>query len=57
MPLSKALNLIQHSAIYALYPHRYLPVRTRLYFDAVREYIGKEKPIWDHSIREFDQMF
>jgi hypothetical protein len=48
---------MEHSAMYAVYPHRDLPVRTRLFFDAVREYIGKERPIWENSIPNFDQMY
>jgi DNA-binding transcriptional LysR family regulator len=57
VPLLTDLKLMEHSAMYAVYPHRDLPVRTRLFFDAVREYIGKEKPIWENSIPDFEQMY
>ncbi len=57
VPLLTNVDLLEFSAVYALYPHRDLPVRTQLFFDAVREYIGKDKPIWEHGIPEFDSMY
>lgn len=57
VPLLTDVKLMEHNAMYAVYPHRDLPVRTRLFFDAVREYIGKERPIWENSIPNFDQMY
>ncbi len=57
VPLLTDVNLLDFSAMYALYPHRDLPVRTRLFLDAVREHLGKDKPIWEHSIPNFDSMY
>lgn len=57
VPLLTDVNLLDFSAMYALYPHRDLPVRTRLFLDAVREHLGKDKPIWEHSIPYFDSMY
>ena len=57
VPLLTDVKLVNFSAMYAIYPHRDLPVRTRLFFDAVREYIGKDKPVWEHFIPDFDQMY
>lgn len=57
IPLLTDIKLMEHSAMYAVYPHRDLPVRTRLFFDAVREYIGKDTPIWENSIPNFDKMY
>ncbi|TMP51057.1 MULTISPECIES: LysR family transcriptional regulator [unclassified Pseudoalteromonas] len=57
IPILTDVKLMDYSAMYAVYPHRDLPVRTRLFFDAVREYIGKERPIWENSIPNFDQMY
>lgn len=54
VPILTDLPLADYSAVYAVYPHRDLPVRTRLFFDAVREYIGKNKPLWEHNIPDFD---
>ncbi|WP_159819335.1 LysR family transcriptional regulator [Colwellia sp. 20A7] len=57
VPLLTNIKLIQFGAIYAYYPHRDLPVRTRLFFDAVREYIGKETPVWEQAIPNFEDMY
>ena len=43
--------------MYAVYPHRDLPVRTRLFLDAVREYIGKDTPIWESNIPNFERLY
>lgn len=57
VPLLTDLKLPDYSAMYAIYPHRDLPVRTRLFFDAVREYIGKDTPIWEHNIPNFERLY
>jgi DNA-binding transcriptional LysR family regulator len=57
IPLLTDIRLSDYSAMYAIYPHRDLPVRTRLFFDAVREHIGKDIPIWECNIPNFDQMY
>ncbi|SFC09132.1 LysR family transcriptional regulator [Pseudoalteromonas denitrificans] len=57
VPLLTDIKLMDYSAMYAVYPHRDLPVRTRLFFDAVRDYLGKNKPIWEHSIPDFDTLY
>ncbi len=57
VPVLTDVKLSDYSAMYAIYPHRDLPVRTRLFFDAVRQYIGKEKPIWENNIPNFDSLY
>lgn len=57
IPLLPDLKLMEYSAMYAVYPHRDLPVRTRLFFDAVKEYLGKTTPVWESSIPNFDTMY
>jgi len=57
IPLLPNLALKNYNDIYAIYPHRDLPVRTRLFFDAVRDYLGTDKPIWEESIPNFDQLY
>ncbi|KTF09196.1 LysR family transcriptional regulator [Pseudoalteromonas sp. 10-33] len=57
IPILTDVKLMDYSAMYAVYPHRDLPVRTRLFFDAVREYLGKDKPVWEHGIPNFEQMY
>lgn len=56
-PILTHVKLPEFRHLYAIYPHRDLPVRTRLFFDAVREYIGKDKPIWEDNIPNFDSMY
>jgi len=57
VPLLADLKMLDYSAMYAIYPHRDLPVRTRLFFDAVREYIGKDVPIWENNIPNFERLY
>ncbi|CAM4146844.1 LysR family transcriptional regulator [Pseudoalteromonas byunsanensis] len=57
VPLLTNVKLTDYSALYAVYPHRDLPVRTRLFFDAMREYIGKDTPIWENNIPDFDKLY
>jgi DNA-binding transcriptional LysR family regulator len=57
IPILTDVKLMDYSAMYAVYPHRDLPVRTRLFFDAVREYLGKDKPIWENRVPNFEQMY
>lgn len=57
VPMLTDLKLMDYSAVYAVYPHRDLPVRTRLFFDAVKEHLGKDTPIWESAIPNFDQLY
>lgn len=56
-PILTHIRLPEFRDLHAIYPHRDLPVRTRLFFDAVREYIGREKPIWEENIPGFETMY
>jgi len=57
VPLLTDLNLSEHNPMYAVYPHRDLPVRTQLFLEAVRDHIGREKPLWELAIPHFDQLY
>ncbi|TYK67055.1 LysR family transcriptional regulator [Colwellia echini] len=57
IPILTDVKLINYGSIYAVYPHRDLPVRTRLFFDAVRDFIGKDIPVWESSIPGFENMY
>jgi DNA-binding transcriptional LysR family regulator len=57
VPLLTDLHLTEYSAMYAVYPHRDLPVRTRLFFDAIREHLGKDTPLWEKNVPDFDRMY
>ncbi|WP_419147863.1 LysR family transcriptional regulator [Pseudoalteromonas 'SMAR'] len=56
-PLLTDVKLVDYAAMYALYPHRDLPVRTRLFLDAFRDYIGEGTPIWETQIPGFESMY
>ena len=57
VPIMQNLKLKDFAAIYGVYPHRDLPIRTRLFFDAVKEYIGDQYPIWEDNIPDFQTMY
>lgn len=57
IPFLTDVTLKDYSAMYAVYPHRDLPVRTRLFFDAIKEYIGKDIPIWEKNIPNYASMY
>tara|TARA_R110001583_G_scaffold38455_1_gene124274 strand:- start:885 stop:1835 length:951 start_codon:yes stop_codon:yes gene_type:complete len=57
VPILPNVKLLNFNDMYALYPHRDLPVRTRLFFDAVREYLGRDKPIWQELIPNYDKIY
>lgn len=57
IPIMQHLKLKDFAAIYGVYPHRDLPLRTRLFFDAVKEYIGDNTPIWENNIPGFEHMY
>ena len=57
IPFLTDVKLKENRPMYAVYPHRDLPVRTRLFFDAVKEYIGKEVPIWEEAIPNFNELY
>lgn len=56
-PILTDVTLPAFGEIQALYPHRGLPVRTQLFLDAVKDYIGKEKPRWENNIPNFEKMY
>ena len=57
VPILTDLKLPNFNDLYAVYPHRDLPVRTRLFLDAVKDFIGEEDPIWELNVPGFDQMY
>lgn len=57
VPILTDVNLPDYSAMYAVYPHRDLPVRTRLFLDAARHYIGDKTPIWERNIPNIERLY
>ena len=47
--LLPGVKLQDFNDIYAVYPHRDLPVRTRLFLDAARHYIGEPEARWEQN--------
>ncbi|EWH11427.1 transcriptional regulator [Catenovulum agarivorans DS-2] len=57
VPILTHVKLPDYHSVQAVYPHRGLPVRTQLFFEAVRDFIGKETPNWEKNIPDFDKMY
>ena len=58
MPIMTQLSLPDFHDISAVYPHRDLPQRTRLFLDEVIKHIGNEgPPVWERNIPGFDKMY
>ncbi len=57
MPIMTHLKLIDFGSLYAVYPHRDSPVKTRLFIDTIRELIGDKVPSWESNIPNFESMY
>ncbi|WP_017443962.1 LysR family transcriptional regulator [Gayadomonas joobiniege] len=57
IPIMQHIHLPEYHKMNVVYPHRGLPARSQLFFDAVKEYIGSEIPIWEHNIPGFEKMY
>ncbi|WP_440904443.1 LysR family transcriptional regulator [Catenovulum sp. SX2] len=56
-PILTHIKLPDYHTVQAVYPHRGLPVRTQLFLEAVRDYIGKGIPCWEKNIPGFENMY
>ncbi|MDO6565293.1 LysR substrate-binding domain-containing protein [Amphritea sp. 1_MG-2023] len=57
VPLLPHVQLPEYKSVYAMYPHRDLPVRTRLFLEAVRHYIGEPIPRWERNIPHLESLY
>ncbi|MUH71084.1 LysR family transcriptional regulator [Psychrosphaera haliotis] len=57
IPVMTDLTLLDFGALYAVYPHRDSPVKTRLFIDTIKELIGSNIPDWESCIPGFDAMY
>jgi DNA-binding transcriptional LysR family regulator len=57
IPLVTHINLADYGTFYTVYPHRNLPLKTKLFIDTVKEVVGENKPIWETRIPGFDKMY
>ena len=47
VPIMPDLELGDPGALYAVYPHRDAPIKTQLFIDTVKAFIGNDVPVWD----------
>ncbi|WP_028116353.1 LysR family transcriptional regulator [Ferrimonas senticii] len=57
LPLLTDLPLEDFGTIYAVYPHRELPMKSALFLQAMQQRIGTDSPCWEHNIPGFQQMY
>ena len=57
IPIMTDLNIMDYGALYAVYPHRDSPVKTRLFIEAMKEVIGNRVPVWESFIPNFDTLY
>lgn len=57
VPIMTHINLNDYGTFYAVYPHRNAPLKTTLFIQTLKEVVGKELPIWETRIPNFDKMY
>ncbi|MFT5706623.1 MAG: DNA-binding transcriptional LysR family regulator [Oceanospirillaceae bacterium] len=57
IPILSHINLNDYGTFYAVYPHRNLPLKTKLFIQTIKSVIGEKVPIWETRIPGFDNMY
>ncbi|GHA56421.1 LysR family transcriptional regulator [Photobacterium aphoticum] len=57
VPIMTDLTLDDFGTVYAVYPHRDAPIKTKLFLDTLKEIVGQEAPVWDSYIPAFDTLY
>lgn len=57
VPIMTHLDLVDYGTFYVVYPHRDLPLKSRLFIETLKELIGIETPIWEQRIPGYDTMY
>ncbi|MEZ9595271.1 LysR family transcriptional regulator [Shewanella sp. 10N.261.52.F9] len=57
IPIMTHLQLEDFGTIYAVYPHRDAPIKTRLFIDTLKSIVGTGIPTWELRIPGFDNMY
>ncbi|MBY6188471.1 LysR family transcriptional regulator [Marinobacter hydrocarbonoclasticus] len=57
VPIMTHLHLADFGTFYAVYPHRDLPPKTRLFLEVLKDFIGEDTPAWEQRIPNFDTMY
>ncbi|GAA4650961.1 hypothetical protein GCM10023116_32440 [Kistimonas scapharcae] len=57
IPVMTHINLADFGTFYAVYPHRDLPLKSRLFLDVIQQMIGEGTPVWEQRIPEFETLY
>lgn len=57
IPILTDVALADFGALYAVYPHRDSPIKTRLFLEAMKEVIGSRVPVWEALIPNFETLY
>ncbi|WP_417348883.1 LysR family transcriptional regulator [Ferrimonas sp.] len=57
IPIMTHLPLADFGTFYVVYPHRDLPLKTRLFLEVLKTFIGGELPLWEKRIPHFEAMY
>ncbi len=56
-PILTDIQLVDYGALYAVYPHREAPKKTRLFIETIQNLIGIDLPVWEANIPGFENMY
>ncbi|WP_211826732.1 LysR family transcriptional regulator [Kistimonas asteriae] len=57
VPVMTHINLADFGTFYAVYPHRDLPLKSRLFLGVIQKVIGERVPIWEQRIPDFEKLY
>ncbi len=57
VPIMTHLHLADFGTFYAVYPHRDLPLKSRLFLETLKEFVGEDTPLWEQRIPDFDNLY
>ncbi|MCD9546336.1 LysR family transcriptional regulator [Photobacterium carnosum] len=57
IPIMTHLNIDDFGTIYAVYPHRDAPIKTKRFIEILKSIVGEDLPIWEQNIPDFDVLY
>ncbi len=57
VPVMTHIHLADFGTFYAVYPHRDLPLKSRLFLDVIQQMIGETTPVWEQRIPDFETLY
>lgn len=57
VPIMTHLNIDDYGTVYAVYPHRDAPIKTKLFIEILKSVVGEDVPIWEQNIPDFDVLY